>query len=556
MDRSLPQPQRPRRPHSNRLDLRQDRGRQPRRRHVQRLLEVRPLERVGLVEDRQHLQTASAQQPLDRHLRAGQVALQQQRRPGRLLSGGQDPPDALGGQACLLGVIRPDHPAAARQPQRLDDARKAHLARHRRDVGSKGQQREARLRDARLRERPAHRRLVARAGDGGRRVVGQPEALGAQRRGHHALIIDAHDRGERSLPRTLGDLLGRHCRVRQAHGQRTLAHRRRHRRPTLGRHRDRDPELPRRRQEVRRPVGGRRQDQEQAVHGAIVDRWSTHPQPSSPSRHRPLSGCASSAPPRPTRAIACCPYGSRAPPTASTSARYRSSRRLRSAPATPCSTRGISPSWWPTTASTSCAAPPSTGARTGWAAGSWSSTRTSRRPQPLALPTLPMSPGAGRPGPPPGPPRPSPTGGLDTDLARRVTAVLDRDINPSIASHGGHAELAAVEGATAYLRLGGGCQGCGMATVTLSQGIEVAITQAVPEIDPGRRRHRPRLRHQPLFRARQEIARHHRRRRAFRVGGAGRRVRRPGRGLGHRRVPRGGGTWAGRGRDVTSNRRR
>ncbi|MGO9822434.1 MAG: NifU family protein [Solirubrobacteraceae bacterium] len=104
-------------------------------------------------------------------------------------------------------------------------------------------------------------------------------------------------------------------------------------------------------------------------------------------------------------------------------------------------------------------------------------------PPPLTLPTLPMSPGAGRPGLPPAPPRPSPTGGLDTDLARRVTAVLDRDINPSIASHGGHAELAAVEGATAYLRLGGGCQGCGMATVTLSQGIEVAITQAVSEID-------------------------------------------------------------------------
>ena len=74
-------------------------------------------------------------------------------------------------------------------------------------------------------------------------------------------------------------------------------------------------------------------------------------------------------------------------------------------------------------------------------------------PPPLALPSLPMSPGAGRPGPAPGPPRPSPTGGLDTDLARRVTGVLDRDVNPSIASHGGHAELAGVEGATAYLRL-------------------------------------------------------------------------------------------------------
>ena len=210
MDRSLPQPQRTRRPRSDRLDLGQDAGRQPRRRHVQRLLEVRPLERVGLIEHRQHLQTAPAQQPLDRHLRAGQVALQQQRRPGRLPSGGQNAPDALGGRARLLGVIRPDHPAAARQSQRLDDAGKAHVARHRRDVGSKGQQSEARLRDAGLRERPAHRRLVARAGDGGRRVVRQPEALGAQRGGHHTLVIDAHDRGERGLPRTLGDLLGRH----------------------------------------------------------------------------------------------------------------------------------------------------------------------------------------------------------------------------------------------------------------------------------------------------------------------------------------------------------
>jgi Fe/S biogenesis protein NfuA len=102
-------------------------------------------------------------------------------------------------------------------------------------------------------------------------------------------------------------------------------------------------------------------------------------------------------------------------------------------------------------------------------------------PPPLALPTLPMSPGAGPAARPPGPPT-TPGAGLDTDTARRVTAVLDRDVNPSIASHGGHAELAGIEGATAYLRLGGGCQGCGMATVTLSQGIEVAITRAVSEI--------------------------------------------------------------------------
>jgi Fe/S biogenesis protein NfuA len=107
-------------------------------------------------------------------------------------------------------------------------------------------------------------------------------------------------------------------------------------------------------------------------------------------------------------------------------------------------------------------------------------------PRPLALPVLPMSlpadPGGapGRRTPQAAPP--APPGNLDSDLARQVIAVLERDVNPSIAAHGGHAELVAVEGSTAYLRLGGGCQGCGMATVTLSQGIEVAITEAVPQI--------------------------------------------------------------------------
>jgi Fe/S biogenesis protein NfuA len=69
------------------------------------------------------------------------------------------------------------------------------------------------------------------------------------------------------------------------------------------------------------------------------------------------------------------------------------------------------------------------------------------------------------------------------DVAQRVAQVLDQQINPAIAMHGGSAELVAVEDETAYLRLGGGCVGCGMASVTLSQGIEVAILEAVPEID-------------------------------------------------------------------------
>lgn len=73
-------------------------------------------------------------------------------------------------------------------------------------------------------------------------------------------------------------------------------------------------------------------------------------------------------------------------------------------------------------------------------------------------------------------------GDLSGDLAQRVSQVLDSVVNPSIAQHGGRAELVGVEEDTAYLRLSGGCQGCGMAKVTLSQGIEQAISENIPEI--------------------------------------------------------------------------
>jgi Fe/S biogenesis protein NfuA len=71
---------------------------------------------------------------------------------------------------------------------------------------------------------------------------------------------------------------------------------------------------------------------------------------------------------------------------------------------------------------------------------------------------------------------------LDDPVVAKVVEVLAVQINPQIAAHGGFAELVAVEGGIAYLRMGGGCQGCGMAAVTLSQGIEVAILDSVPEI--------------------------------------------------------------------------
>ena len=68
-------------------------------------------------------------------------------------------------------------------------------------------------------------------------------------------------------------------------------------------------------------------------------------------------------------------------------------------------------------------------------------------------------------------------------VAKAVQDVLDSQINPSIASHGGFVTLLDVKDGNASVSLGGGCQGCGMADVTLKEGIVVAIKGAVPEIE-------------------------------------------------------------------------
>jgi Fe/S biogenesis protein NfuA len=67
-------------------------------------------------------------------------------------------------------------------------------------------------------------------------------------------------------------------------------------------------------------------------------------------------------------------------------------------------------------------------------------------------------------------------------LAEAVQRLLDEDINPSVASHGGHIDLLDVADGVAYIHMGGGCQGCGMAEVTLGQGVRTAILATFTEI--------------------------------------------------------------------------
>jgi len=68
-------------------------------------------------------------------------------------------------------------------------------------------------------------------------------------------------------------------------------------------------------------------------------------------------------------------------------------------------------------------------------------------------------------------------------VARKVQEVIDTKVLPVVGAHGGWVELDRVDGDTAYVHLGGGCQGCSSATFTLKQGIESVITTEVAEIE-------------------------------------------------------------------------
>jgi len=68
------------------------------------------------------------------------------------------------------------------------------------------------------------------------------------------------------------------------------------------------------------------------------------------------------------------------------------------------------------------------------------------------------------------------------ELSMRVAEIINEKVNPAVASHGGVVELIGVDDDKAIIAFGGGCQGCGMADVTLKQGVEVMIKENVPEI--------------------------------------------------------------------------
>ncbi|RME74199.1 MAG: hypothetical protein D6785_16115 [Planctomycetota bacterium] len=72
---------------------------------------------------------------------------------------------------------------------------------------------------------------------------------------------------------------------------------------------------------------------------------------------------------------------------------------------------------------------------------------------------------------------------LNTPEAKQVKELLDQHINPAVASHGGRITLVDVKENRVFVKMEGGCQGCGMAMVTLKQGVEAMIKEALPHIE-------------------------------------------------------------------------
>jgi Fe/S biogenesis protein NfuA len=68
------------------------------------------------------------------------------------------------------------------------------------------------------------------------------------------------------------------------------------------------------------------------------------------------------------------------------------------------------------------------------------------------------------------------------ELRGKVQELIDTMINPAIAGHGGYVDLIDVQDNRVYLQMGGGCQGCGAADITLKSGIERLIKDELPEV--------------------------------------------------------------------------
>ncbi len=441
VDRSLGEPDRASRPFARAGDEVEGRRREARRRHVDGLLEVRALERVGLVEDRQDLELPVPEQPFERDLDARHVLLDEDR---PVPEGGDPGP----GRGELLGGVAADHTLAARQPGRLHDAR---------EPGRAGVGAEAGLGHLAGVQASAHLGLVARRRDRVGWAVWEPEPGPGLGRHDHAPVVhgdhgvdappavEVVDHVEGSVHVVEGDrgdvivVTNRGCVVRTDH--------------------ELDPQGLRGRDEVGRAVRGRGHEEKHPGHGRIMVHMAD---PAAlltltdPARERILEVRAGEPEPD-TLALWLEINGVQG--NAFTYDMYF--RKVDEAGEQDVVQHG----------------------------DDLSVVVPEEHAENVRGSTLDLSGGGLVLQNPNTPPLPSavaaaaaPDLDMDDPVVAKIVEVLDAQINPQIAAHGGFAELVAVDAPIAYLRMGGGCQGCGMAAVTLSQGIEVLLLDLVPEI--------------------------------------------------------------------------
>jgi Fe/S biogenesis protein NfuA len=72
---------------------------------------------------------------------------------------------------------------------------------------------------------------------------------------------------------------------------------------------------------------------------------------------------------------------------------------------------------------------------------------------------------------------------LQGSIQERVQSLLDTELNPAVAAHGGRMSLVGVRDNKVYLTFGGGCHGCGMVDMTLKHGVEARIRELIPEVE-------------------------------------------------------------------------
>ena len=88
----------------------------------------------------------------------------------------------------------------------------------------------------------------------------------------------------------------------------------------------------------------------------------------------------------------------------------------------------------------------------------------------------------------------------DDELSAEIEAMVASDVNPALAAHGGFVTFMGHDGeGTVYMTMGGGCHGCSMSKMTMLEGVQTMLSEALPAVRARPRPHRPLHRREPLL---------------------------------------------------------